>query len=184
MPRKKPEEKKELAVSEKKENEKIERGQRSSVLVPYSPWYMWRNFDRMFDRFSRDFGGFTLPSERLLDREFPVISQMRTRMPYVDLEDRGNDYLLTAEMPGFKKDDVEINVTDNSVEISASAKWKYDDKAKNYVRRERASESFYRRIEVPEPIKADMVEASIKEGVLEVTLPKKVPKQKKKIQVK
>lgn len=109
---------------------------------------------------------------------------METRVPFVDLEDRGKDYLLTAEMPGFKKEDVEIQVMENSVEIKAATGWKYDDKSKNYVWRERAAESFYRMMELPEEIKTDKVEASLKDGVLEIVLPKKATKPKKKVAVK
>jgi HSP20 family protein len=109
---------------------------------------------------------------------------METRVPYVDLEDRGKDYLLTAEMPGFKKEDVEIQVMDNSVEIKAATGWKHDDKSTNYIWRERAAESFYRMIELPGEIKTDKAEANLKDGVLEIMLPKKAPKPKKKVTVK
>jgi HSP20 family protein len=106
------------------------------------------------------------------------------RVPYVDLEDRGKDYLLTAEMPGFKREDVEIQVMDDSVEIRAATGWKTDDKSKNYIWRERAAESFYRLIELPEEINTDKAEANLKDGVLEITLPKKAPKPRKKVAVK
>jgi HSP20 family protein len=87
-------------------------------------------------------------------------------------------------MPGFKKEDIEIQVQDNSVEIRGSVGWKYDDKSKNYICKERECESFYRMVSLPENVKTDSVQASLKDGMLEVTLPKKVPKQKKKIAIK
>ena len=107
-----------------------------------------------------------------------------TRVPAVDLEDREMDYLLRAEMPGFKKEDIEIEVKDDSVEISGKVGWKYDKKEQAYICRERACQSFYRMVELPEEIKADEVAANLSEGVLEVTLPKKAPKQKRKVAVK
>ena len=64
------------------------------------------------------------------------------------------------------------------------AGWKYDDKAKRYICKERECESFYRMVELPEEIKTDEVEAELKDGILEVALPKKAPKHKKKVNVK
>jgi HSP20 family protein len=102
----------------------------------------------------------------------------------VDLEDRGKDFLLTAELPGFKKEDVDVQISEDSVEIKAACKWKRDDSTKSYVHRERGSRSFYRIIRLPEEVKADATEANLKDGVLEVILPKKAPKAKKKVTVK
>jgi HSP20 family protein len=60
------------------------------------------------------------------------------------------------------------------------AGWKYDGKTKRYICKERECESFYRMVELPEEIKTDEVEAELKDGVLEVALPKKAPIHKKK----
>jgi HSP20 family protein len=87
-------------------------------------------------------------------------------------------------MPGFKKEDIEIEVTDNSMAISGYAGWKYDEKGKLYICKERACETFYREITLPEEIKSDDVTANLADGVLEVTLPKKAPKKKTKVEIK
>jgi len=105
-------------------------------------------------------------------------------MPAIDLEDRGKDYLLTAEMPGFKKEDVDLQMTDDFIETKASVSWKYDEKSKGYICTERRCDSFYRMIELPEKIKPDEVQAGLKEGILEIVLPKKEPKEKKKVVLK
>ena len=102
----------------------------------------------------------------------------------MDLEDRGEDYMLKAEMPGFKKDEIEIEVQENSVEITGRVGWKYDKKAKGYICKERACESFYRIVQLPEEIKTDDVKANLSEGVLEIVLPKKSPKKGRKITLK
>ena len=113
-----------------------------------------------------------------------MVPSVETRVPYVDLEDRGKDFLLTAEMLGFKKEDVDIQVADDAVEIKATMGWKYDDKTKRYICKERACEPFYRMVELPEEVKADAAQANMKDGVIEVVLPKKTPKQKKKVLIK
>jgi len=60
------------------------------------------------------------------------------------------------------------------------AGWKYDGKTKRYICKERECESFYRMVEPPEETKTDEVKAELKDGILEVALPKKAPKHKKK----
>lgn len=91
---------------------------------------------------------------------------------------------MTAELPGLKKEDVDVQITRDGVEIKAATGWKQDERAKNYVRKERGSRSVYRMIRLPEEVKTDVAEASLKNGILEVVLPKKAPKAKKKLTVK
>lgn len=158
--------------------------QKPTSLVPYASSDVWRNFDRIFERFRNDFEDLLWPSIGSLVPAFPMMPEMETRIPFVDLEDRGKDFLLTAEMPGFRKEDVAIHVMDDSIEIKAETGWKYDDKTKSYVCRERACESFYRKVALPEEIKPDSAEATLKDGVMEIILPKKSPKRKKKVEVK
>ena len=102
----------------------------------------------------------------------------------VDLKDDEKEYCLAAEMPGFKKEDIEIEVQDDAIAITGTAGWKYDEKGQLYVCKERACKTFYRRIELPEEIKVDEVKAELKEGVLSITVPKKAPKQRRKVTVK
>lgn len=175
-----PQQKKEIAMPEKKEKTIPAVRQKPTGLAPYRPLDLWRDFDRTFERFRRDFEDLLVPSRGSLARAFSMMPQMEIRVPHVDLEDRGKDFLLTAEMPGFKKDDVEIHVQDNSVEIRGAAGWKYEDKTKTYICRERECESYYRMVELPDEIKTDAVEANLKDGVLEVVLPKKTPNKRKK----
>lgn len=110
--------------------------------------------------------------------------ELETTVPIVDLEDKGNELVLTAEVPGFKKDDIEIQVEDDAVEISGTKSSKHDERTKGYVQKERSSESFYRRIPLPEEIKANVAEANLKDGLLELVLPKKTPKSRRKSPIK
>ena len=105
-------------------------------------------------------------------------------MPVKDLQDNEKEYVVTVEMPGFKKEDIELEVQDNSIPITGYAGWKYDEKGKLYVCKERACETFYREIELPEEIKIDDVKANLPDGVLDILLPKKAPKEKRKVSIK
>jgi HSP20 family protein len=91
---------------------------------------------------------------------------------------------LKAEMPGFKKEDLEIEVQEDSVEITGRVGWKYDKKAKGYVCKERACESFNRIVQLPEEVNTDAVTADLADGVLEIVLPKKSPKKTRKLALK
>jgi HSP20 family protein len=176
---------KKQAAPEKKEPVQIIPRQRPpSMLEPYRPSDMWMDFDRAFERFRRDFENMLWPSEGALEREFPIMRELETRMPAIDLEDKGDRYVLTADVPGFKKDEVEINVWDGQVEICGTKETKRGTERKGYVRRERSSESFYRQMVLPEEVKVDEAEANLQNGILELVLPKKVPKKKKKVQIK
>ena len=177
-------EEKEIVSSEKKEAVKTKPRGKPTELAPYAPPMLWQDFDRVFNRFRRDFEDILWPWQGPIVPSFPRMPAIKAKGPQVDLEDRGKDFLLTAEMPGFKKEDIEIKVQDDSVEIIGESGWRHEDKTKKYVVKERGSESFYRMIRVPEEIKSDAVEACLKDGVMEIVLPKKTPKQWKKVAVK
>jgi len=150
---------------------------------PQSQMDIEEAFDQAIDNFRNDFEDLLFPTADFL--VFPEFPDVRT--PAVDLQDREKDFVLRAEMPGFKKDDIEINVQEDGVEISGASGWKYDQEEDDYICKERACKSFYRYVDLPEEIKVADVNASLSDGVLEVTLPKKTPKtqkQKRKVQVK
>ena len=149
------------------------------ALAPTDYSDLYQAFDDTFERFRKDFEDVIFPS--YWDKAMSLVPEIR--VPAVDLEDSEKDYRLKAEMPGFKKEDIEINVDDYSVIIVGTVGWKYDRKEHEYLCKERACKTFYRTVELPEAIKVDEVTASIVEGVLEISLPKKTPKQKRKVEV-
>jgi HSP20 family molecular chaperone IbpA len=170
----------EIAVTKEKPAAINKPLKKKSALATTAPSDLWRAFDDVFGRFRSDFEDLLFPS--YWDRAISLMPE--TRVPTVDLEDRERDYVLKAEMPGFKKEDIEIEVQNNSVAITGKVGWKYDKKAQAYICKERACESFYRMVELPEEVKIHDVDANLSEGVLEITLPKKAPKQKRKVAVK
>jgi HSP20 family protein len=182
LPRKK-KENKEVASEDEVPVEKkkaiVPRKKESPYVVAPVGSDLWRGFDDMFENFRQDFEDLLFPSP--MTRLFPVIPE--TRVPLVDLEDRGEDYMLKVEMPGFKKEDIEVEVKEDSVEITGSVGWKYDRKAKDYICKERECKSFYRIVQLPEEVKTDDVKANLNDGVLEVELPKKAPKKGRKVSV-
>jgi HSP20 family protein len=175
-------EKKEIAVPKKKAAAVPAPRKKPTPLAKSAPTDLMQSFDDVFERFRQDFRSLLLPSSIAMDRMLDFIPETRT--PTVDLEDRGKDFLLKAEMPGFKKEDIEIRAYDDAVEVSAVAGWKYDKKKEKYICRDRACESFYRSVQLPEDIKVEGVQADLKDGVLEIVMAKKAPKQRKKVTLK
>jgi HSP20 family protein len=155
----------------------------SEGLAPYD-----RDFDMMIERFQREFDDFlAMPPmwKRWIQERsrFPMMPFRHMMMQSVDIEDRGKDYRVTADLPGFSKNDVNIEVSDSSVMIHAKKTMADEEKQKNYVRKERMAQTFYRRIDLPENVKSDDSKASLSNGILEIILPKKEPKETKKLTV-
>lgn len=94
-----------------------------------------------------------------------------------DLADKGDKFVLTADLPGMEKDEVNINVTDGGIEISAEHKESKEEKRKDYIRQERSQIRYERTLSVPEEIVGSKVTAKMTNGVLTVELPKKTPTQ-------
>jgi HSP20 family protein len=167
----------EIAVTKKKITAITKPSSKKSTLAPASPSDVWQAFDDTFARFRSDFEDILFPAS--LAKTFSFVPEIRA--PVIDLKDGEKEYTLKAEMPGFKKEDIEIEVQKNSVAITGTAGWKYDEKGQLYICKERACKTFYRRIELPEQVKIHEVNANLTEGVLEITLPKKAPQQKRRI---
>ena len=125
-----------------------------------------------FDRHSRSMSAFD-PFRMLdeMDRRFmnaaPSVSAFRT-----DVIDTGDAFKLESELPGFKKEDIKIDIENDCMTISAERKTDNKEEKDNYVKRERVYGSFSRSFDVSS-INVDGIEAAYSDGVLTVTLPKK-----------
>ncbi len=142
------------------------------------------DFNRMMDQLQRDFwympprwGGWMRSRAG-----FPMMP-FKQMMASVDVEDRGKDFHVSVDLPGFSKEDVNIEVAEDVLTVQAKKSQEQEEKQKNYVHKERMAQTFYRRIALPEKVKTDDAKASLNNGVLEIMLPKKEPKETKKLQV-
>ena len=109
------------------------------------------------------------------------------REAYSDLVDCGDKFIVRAEVPGIPKDKIGITVSKSGIEISGEAETEKEQKEKNYVLRERGYSSINKTLAFPEEVVPDKCEASVKDGVLEVSIPKKTPtpeEKKHKVAVK
>jgi HSP20 family protein len=90
------------------------------------------------------------------------------------------------DVPGVKKNEIQLEVTDNSLEVSAEHKEESEKKKKNYLRKERSHVSYYRTLPLSEKVVSGKVKAKLSDGVLDITLPKSKPtsvSKKQSIQV-
>ena len=91
----------------------------------------------------------------------------------VDLVDEGNKFVVHAEMPGIAKDKIDVSLTKDGIEISAETDVEKEDKEKNFVVRERVYSHIYKQLSFPEEVIPEKAESTFKDGLLEVSIPKK-----------
>jgi HSP20 family protein len=99
-------------------------------------------------------------------------------IPDVDMFESNGDIVLKAELPGMKKEDIEVIFSDGSVTISGEKKQEEEIKRKDYYKWERSYGSFCRSLELPTEVKADKAKSTFKDGILEVRVPKDEVKSK------
>jgi HSP20 family protein len=150
--------------------------------VTRDPFAMLR---RMTSEFDRLFEGTGWPSPKWsLFRSRPAHETLNW-VPEIDVFVRDNRLVTKVDLPGMKKEDVKVEVTDGYLTISGERKTEAEDKKDEYYRCEREYGSFYRAVPMPEGVKLDDVKASFADGVLEVSLPlpAAAPPAKRQIQI-
>ncbi len=125
-----------------------------------------------FDRFFEDLG---LP--RLFSEETMLT-------PALDVSETEKELIVKAEVPGMDKKDININLSDGLLTIKGEKKQEKEEKNENYHSVERRYGKFSRTMRLPRDIEVDKVDATYKDGVLKITLPKSESAKSKKIEIK
>ena len=98
-----------------------------------------------------------------------------------DIEDIGKEILVKVDLPGVTKKDIKLDISENSIEISARHKDESKKNNKNFLKKERTELSYYRVLPLPVKVLSGKAKAKLSDGILTITLPKVNPtKQKKK----
>jgi len=139
---------------------------------PSDIFSMQRDINRLFDNFFRG------------DRTPEESTSLSLWTPAVDIEEREDAYSVKVELPGVSKEDVKITLESNTLTIRGDKKQEKEEKGKNYHRIERSYGSFQRSFALPSTVKAEKIDASYKDGILEITLPKAEEAKPKQIEVK
>jgi HSP20 family protein len=125
---------------------------------------MRRDMERVFENTLDPFGS--------RSRWIPKISDHGVVVPKVDMYDRKNEIVVKAELPGVKKDDVEVTITKESLTIKGETKREKEVKEEDYYCTECSCGSFLRTLPLPAEVNDEKAKAVFKNGVLEITLPK------------
>jgi HSP20 family protein len=129
--------------------------------------------------------------EKTLDRAFSGFFapgrtgvKGRVMLPACDLVDKGDRLVLRAEVPGLKRGNLDISVDGTSVSLKGEIKHEEENVEETRYRTERYYGSFSRVIDLPVEVNPDGVDAVLKDGVLELTLPKKEVSKAKRVEIK
>jgi len=106
------------------------------------------------------------------------------QFPRMDIKESDSEYTITAEIPGFTREEISIEVKDNTLTISSEHKDEKEDQKEGYIYKERSERSFTRSIGIPENIKAEEINATLDNGLLSLTIPKKERVEPRKIEIK
>ncbi len=123
--------------------------------------------------------------DRLFDTFFHNLEEEETAFsPAVDIEEHEKEFVINAELPGMKKEDIKINVKDNVLSISGEKTQEHKTEDKNYHRTERVFGAFQRTFRLPEYADQENVSAEYHEGILQVTIPKLKESLAKQVEIK
>ncbi len=136
--------------------------------------------ERLVDRMSRQFDDAAQlwNSDGPLSRWTPEADSMA-----IDLADRDGEFVVTADLPGFESDDIDIRVTDRTLRIEADREHVHDEHREDYLRHERRHESSQRSVRLPERVDKADATATLAHGVLRVRLPKRETEQPHSIRI-
>lgn len=144
------------------------------TLVSWSPF---REFEDLFSRYNRLGGARLLPGD---GKQGQATADWR---PAADISETGKEYLIKAELPAVKKEDVDVSVHDGVITIKGERIEKSDDDEKQH-RVESFRGSFSRSFSLPADVDESAISAESKDGVLQVHLPKTEVKQPQPIEIK
>ncbi|MCU7809707.1 MAG: Hsp20/alpha crystallin family protein [Candidatus Thiodiazotropha sp. (ex Notomyrtea botanica)] len=143
-------------------------------MTRYDPWHMMDNWQQEMDRVLHP----------LLQREDDTSRVVGGDwVPAVDIKDEDSKYVIRADIPGVKPEDIEVTMENGVLTIRGERKFEETEEKENFKRVERSHGIFYRRFSLPDNTDAEAIEAQGQDGVLEVTIPKTAEKHSKKIEV-
>ena len=138
--------------------------------------------ERFFDRAMRGFGEW--PGRRLMHRHFfPFYQRAERWVPEVDILEQNGALVVKVDLPGMKREDIEVGVEGDMLVIRGRRAEEKEIKEENYYCAERASGEFYRAFTLPEGVDAGTIQATYEDGVLEVKMPRPAAAEPKKLKV-
>src|SRR5262249_41921404 len=129
---------------------------------------MAEEMDRTFDRLFHDVG---FPRRSLLARTpFRSVEQSGLWAPRIEAFQKGDKFIVRAELPGLKKEDVQVELNDDAITVQGERREEHEEEAEGRYHSERQYGRFYRRIPLPEGVIGESAQANFKDGVLEISM--------------
>jgi len=142
-------------------------------LIRFDPFRELEGMQARLSRFFREPSGLTGAEDRFFDFAPPV-----------DVQETDGEYVVKADLPEVKKEDMKVEVNDGVLSVEGERKREQEEKGKTFHRVERSYGKFVRRFSLPTEIDAGHVQAEFKDGVLTVHLPKAAAAKPKSVEVK
>jgi len=147
------------------------------VWKPFRELAPFREFERMRREMDRLWDSF-------FERRPTKIEEQGEFLPALDLAETDNELVVKCEVPGLEPKDIVISLSDGMLTIKGEKKQEREEKEVDYHLVERSYGAFTRSIQLPKEIQGDKINASYKNGILKVTLPKSEEAKKKEIKIK
>jgi len=132
-------------------------------------------FNKRRDLLNTNFGDFSNMVDDFFSEGFPFGRNLEKDTFKLDVQEKENEYLVEAELPGVKKEEINLELNQGRLTITVKKEEKVEEEKKNYIHRERRSSSMSRSVYLSDT-KTEGVKAALNEGVLTITVPKE-PKQ-------
>lgn len=113
-----------------------------------------------------------------------VATRQNAFSPSIDISETDKQYMIDVEVPGMRKEDIDLNIENNTLTISGERKFEKKEDNKQYHRVESHYGSFSRSFTLPENVKVDSISASYNNGILNITVDKSEQQMKKQIKIK
>jgi len=151
----------------------LERWQPRWALRPWRPFRELEDAERLLDH--------------ILGRPFLPIAWRQLAgdgwTPAIELLEKEDKFIVKADLPGMKREDIDVSVADDTLTIKGERKAEHEVKEEEYYCSERCYGSFFRSIPLPTAVDREHIEATYDNGVLEVTLPKAAEVKPKKVEI-
>ncbi len=152
-------------------------------LIRFRPTRRWSpaaDFNALEKEFERLFKGWPVSCGEKEDGKPEAAVEWN---PAIDIRETEEAYSVHVDLPGVKKDNIEVTVQDGTLILKGQRKSEHEEKSDGYHRVERWSGNFVRRLQLPKEVKADAITAAHQDGVLTVTVPKAEEVKPKQIQI-
>jgi HSP20 family protein len=148
--------------------------------VPRTMWPFGRGMEDVFENIFRNPLAEPWGFRRPMFRDFEALD---VGLPPIDLIDHENELVLRAELPGVKKDEIDLTLTNDSLAIVVERKAKEEHKEDRFYRTELSSQSMARTIYFPVEVDSDKAKAHLEDGILEIVVPKLMKVKRRTVKV-